>query len=58
MSDLELFSMPLCPFAHRVRLVLAEKELAYRLTENRPQEQATGVPEGFPSWQGPGAPAW
>jgi hypothetical protein len=25
MSDLELFSMPLCPFAHRVRLALAEK---------------------------------
>jgi len=33
MSDLELFSMPLCPFAHRVRLVLAEKAIAYRLTE-------------------------
>jgi glutathione S-transferase len=33
MNDLELFSMPLCPFAHRVRLVLAEKEIAYRLTE-------------------------
>lgn len=33
MSDLELFSMPLCPFAHRVRLVLAEKGIAYRLTE-------------------------
>lgn len=41
MSDLELFSMPLCPFAHRVRLALAEKALAYRLTEinlgNKPQ---------------------
>lgn len=41
MSDLELFSMPLCPFAHRVRLVLAEKALTYRLTEidlgNKPQ---------------------
>lgn len=41
MSDLELFSMPLCPFAHRVRLVLAEKGIAYRLTEidlgNKPQ---------------------
>jgi glutathione S-transferase len=33
MSDLELFSMPLCPFAHRVRLVLAEKDIDYRLTE-------------------------
>ncbi|MGE0628260.1 MAG: glutathione S-transferase family protein [Hyphomicrobiaceae bacterium] len=33
MSDLELFSMPLCPFAHRVRLVLAEKGITYRLTE-------------------------
>lgn len=41
MNDLELFSMPLCPFAHRVRLVLAEKALSYRLTEidlrNKPQ---------------------
>jgi glutathione S-transferase len=41
MSDLELFSMPVCPFAHRVRLVLAEKSIAYRLTEidprNKPQ---------------------
>jgi glutathione S-transferase len=41
MSDLELFSTPLCPFAHRVRLVLAAKELPYRLTEidlrNKPQ---------------------
>jgi glutathione S-transferase len=41
MSDIELFSMPLCPFAHRVRLVLAEKAIAYRLTEvdlgNKPQ---------------------
>ena len=36
MSDLELFSMPLCPFAHRVRLVLAEKGIAYRLTEIDP----------------------
>lgn len=33
MSNLELFSMPLCPFAHRVRLVLAEKAIDYRLTE-------------------------
>jgi glutathione S-transferase len=33
MSALELFSMPLCPFAHRVRLVLAEKAIAYHLTE-------------------------
>src|SRR5687767_8093258 len=33
MSNLELFSMPLCPFAHRVRLVLAEKKIDYRLTE-------------------------
>lgn len=33
MSDIELFSTPLCPFAHRVRLVLAEKAIAYRLTE-------------------------
>lgn len=33
MSDIELFSMPLCPFAHRVRLVLAEKAIAYCLTE-------------------------
>jgi glutathione S-transferase len=41
MSNLELFSMPLCPFAHRVRLVLAEKRIDYRLTEidlsNKPQ---------------------
>jgi glutathione S-transferase len=41
MSDIELFSMPLCPFAHRVRLVLAEKAIVYRLTEidlsNKPQ---------------------
>lgn len=41
MSNLELFSMPLCPFAHRVRLVLAEKGIDYRLTEidvsNKPQ---------------------
>jgi len=41
MSDIELFSTPLCPFAHRVRLVLAEKAIAYRLTEidlsNKPQ---------------------
>jgi glutathione S-transferase len=41
MRDLELFSMPLCPFAHRVRLALTEKALAYRLTEvdpgNKPQ---------------------
>jgi glutathione S-transferase len=33
MNDLELFSTQLCPFAHRVRLVLAEKDIAYRLTE-------------------------
>ena len=33
MSDIELFSMLLCPFAHRVRLVLGEKAIAYRLTE-------------------------
>jgi glutathione S-transferase len=33
MSDIELFSVPLCPFAHRVRLVLAEKEIDHRLTE-------------------------
>lgn len=33
MSDLELFSIPLCPFVHRVRLVLAEKAIDYRLTE-------------------------
>jgi glutathione S-transferase len=41
MSNLELFSMKLCPFAHRVRLVLAEKGIDYRLTEidlaNKPQ---------------------
>ena len=41
MSNLELFSTPLCPFAHRVRLVLAEKGIDYRLTEmdlrNKPQ---------------------
>jgi glutathione S-transferase len=41
MSDIELFSMPMCPFAHRVRLVLAEKAIAYCLTEvdlsNKPQ---------------------
>jgi glutathione S-transferase len=41
MSNRELFSIPLCPFAHRVRLVLAEKEIDYRLTEivlsNKPQ---------------------
>jgi glutathione S-transferase len=33
MNDIEFFSMPLCPFAHRVRLVLAEKDIAYHLTE-------------------------
>lgn len=33
MSDLELFSTPLCPFVHSVRLVLAEKDITYRLTE-------------------------
>jgi glutathione S-transferase len=41
MSNLELYSMPLCPFAHRVRLVLAEKGIDYRLIEidlsNKPQ---------------------
>ena len=50
MSDLELFSMPLCPFAHRVRLVLAEKAIAYRLTEidlrNKPQAFLKVSPHG------------
>jgi glutathione S-transferase len=50
MSNLELFSMPLCPFAHRVRLVLAEKEIDYRLTEidlsNKPQAFLKVSPHG------------
>lgn len=50
MSDLELFSMPLCPFAHRVRLVLSEKALGYRLTEidlrNKPQAFLKVSPHG------------
>lgn len=50
MSDLELFSMPLCPFAHRVRLVLAEKAIAHRLTEidlrNKPPAFLTVSPHG------------
>jgi len=50
MSNLELFSMPLCPFAHRVRLVLAEKGIAYRLTEidlgNKPPEFLAVSPYG------------
>ncbi len=47
MSDIELFSTPLCPFAHRARLVLAE---GARLPAdgNPPQRQARRVPEGSP----------
>lgn len=37
--DLELFSAPLCPFTHRVRLVLTEKGLAYRLTAIDPRSK-------------------
>ena len=58
MSNLELYSMPLCPFAHRVRLVLAEKGIDYRLIEidlgNKPQ----AFLRISPYRQGPGAPAW
>jgi glutathione S-transferase len=42
MSNLELFSMPFCPFAHRVRLVLAEKALIYRLTEVNLRNKSQG----------------
>jgi glutathione S-transferase len=40
MSTLELFSLPLRPFAHRVRLVLAEKGIDYSLTEMVGQRSA------------------
>src|SRR6266545_2052148 len=33
MSRLQLYSFQLCPFAHRVRLTLAEKRLAAELIE-------------------------
>jgi glutathione S-transferase len=50
MSDIELFSIPLCPFAHRVRLVLSEKAIAYRLTEidinNKSQAFLKAAPYG------------
>lgn len=50
MSDLELFSIPLCPFVHRVRLVLAEKSIDYRLTEidlgNKPPALLEASPYG------------
>jgi glutathione S-transferase len=50
MSDVELFSTPVCPFAHRVRLALAEKGVLYRLTEidlrNKPREFLSISPYG------------
>ena len=50
MSDVELFSTPVCPFAHRVRLMLAEKGIPYRLTEidlrNKPREFLSISPYG------------
>jgi glutathione S-transferase len=50
MSDVELFSTPVCPFAHRVRLALAEKGIPYRLTEidlrNKPREFLSISPYG------------
>jgi glutathione S-transferase len=50
MNDVELFSTPVCPFVHRVRLALAEKGIAYRLTEidmrNKPREFLSISPNG------------
>jgi glutathione S-transferase len=50
MSDVELFSTPVCPFAHRVRLTLVEKGIPYRLTEidlrNKPREFMSVSPHG------------
>lgn len=48
MSDLELFSIPLCPFVHRVRLVLAEKAIACRLTEIDPRNKPSAFLEVSP----------
>ena len=40
-ADMELFSARVCPYAHRTRLVLAEKGIACTLTEidfkNKPE---------------------
>ena len=50
MSDVELFRTAVCPFAHRVRLALAEKGVMYRLTEidlrNKPREFLSISPYG------------
>lgn len=50
MTDLQLFSMPLCPFAHCVHLVLTEKALPFELTEidlgNKPREFLKISPHG------------
>jgi glutathione S-transferase len=56
MSELELFSTPLCPFAHRVRQILAENKIDYRLTEIDLSNNPQAIPEGLGLWQGAGTP--
>jgi glutathione S-transferase len=50
MSSVELFSSSLCPFAHRVRLVLAEKQIEAKTIEvdlrNKPPEFLAIAPHG------------
>lgn len=50
MNDLVLFSTPLCPFAHRVRLVLSHKRLAARVVSldlhEKPDDFLAISPEG------------
>lgn len=50
MSDIEIYSAELCPFAHRSRLVLLEKGVPFKLIEidlqNKPKNFKTISPYG------------
>jgi glutathione S-transferase len=45
---MELFTNPLCPYAHRARLVLAEKNLDARLSQIDPRSKPPGFTELSP----------
>lgn len=50
MTNIKLYSTPLCPFAHRVRLTLAEKAIPFELIEidlqNKPADFKAISPSG------------
>src|SRR5262245_25979898 len=49
-NDLKLYTFKLCPFAHRVRLALAEKDLSAEMIEidlrNKPSDFTSISPHG------------